>query len=74
MKLGVVVKLLTQQSAAASATAVEINENELVLAPGLGHGLLKSTFEPILGRSCENEDEEERKGDSFFHICFSILL
>jgi hypothetical protein len=74
MKLGVMVKLLTQQSAAASATAVEINEDELVFLLGLGQGLLKRAIEPVLGRSGGNEDEEERKGDGFFHICLFILL
>ena len=69
MKLGVMVKLLTQQSATASAAAVEINEDELVLAFGLGHGLVQRTVEPILGRSGGGENEQERKGKGFFHVC-----
>lgn len=59
MKLGVVVKLLTQQSAAASATAVEIDEDELVLAFGFGHGLVEGALEPVLGRSRGGENEKE---------------
>jgi hypothetical protein len=69
MEPGVVVKLLTQQSTVPSATAVEIDEDELILALGLGHGLLESTVEPVLGRGGGSENEEDRKGEGFFHFC-----
>jgi hypothetical protein len=59
MKLGVVVKLLTQQSAASSATAVKIDEDELVLALGFGHGLVHGPLEPVLGRSGGGENEDK---------------
>jgi CRISPR/Cas system CSM-associated protein Csm5 (group 7 of RAMP superfamily) len=74
MELGVMVKLLTQQSAVSSATAVEINEDELVLALGFGHGLLQRTVEPVLGRSARSKNEEGRKGKGFSHICLRISL
>jgi len=74
MELGVMVKLLTQQSAAASATAVEIHEDELVLALGLGRGLLQRTVEPVLGQSGGSENEEDRKGKGFSHVCLRISL
>ena len=74
MELGVMEKLLTQQSARASATAVEIQEDELVLAPGLGHGLFQRTVEPILSQSGGSKNEEDRKGKGFFHVCLRISL
>jgi hypothetical protein len=67
MELGVLVKLLTQQSAAPSATAEEIDEDELVLAPGLGHGLVQRTLEPVLGKCGGCEDENGEKKDGFLH-------
>jgi hypothetical protein len=69
MELGVAVKLLTQQSAASSATAVEIDQDELILALGLGHGLIDRPVEPALGRGGGSENQEDRKGEGFFHIC-----
>jgi hypothetical protein len=74
MELGVMVELLTQQSAGASATAIEIHEDELVLLLGLGRGLLQYPVEPVLGRSGGSENEEDRKGEGFSHICLRISL
>jgi hypothetical protein len=68
MELGVAVKLLDQQSAVSSATAVEVDEDELVLAFGLGHGLLQRAVEPVLGRSGGRENEKERQDEGFFHF------
>jgi hypothetical protein len=67
MKLGVLVKLLTQQSAASSATAVKIDDDELVLALGFGHGLFQRSLEPVLGRSGGGENEDTRKEEGFLH-------
>jgi hypothetical protein len=52
------VKLLTQQSAAPSAAGVEIDEDELVLGLGFGHGLVQRAVEPALGRSGGSEDKD----------------
>jgi hypothetical protein len=58
--LGIVVKLLNQQSAAPSATRVEIDEDELVLFLRLDQRLLERSFEDRrrLGGG-EGGDEEE---------------
>jgi hypothetical protein len=68
MEPGVGVKLLTQQFTAASATAVEIDEDEFVLALGLGHRLVKGSLEPILRRRGRGENEEEKDHGRFFHL------
>jgi hypothetical protein len=67
MELGVVVELLTQQSAACSAAAIKIDDNELVFALGLGDRLLQGPLEPILGRCGGGENEDTRKNERFFH-------
>jgi hypothetical protein len=68
---GMAVILLTQQYAAPSATAVEIDQDQLVLALGLGHGLVQGALEPILGRGERGEDEHHEQGKEFFHVCTS---
>jgi hypothetical protein len=60
LEFRILVKLLTQQSAAPSTTPEEIEEDQLVLALGLGHGLVKRALEPILGRA-EGGDEENQR-------------
>jgi hypothetical protein len=65
MKLGVLVKLLTQQSAASSATAVKIDDDQLVLGPGFGHGLVQRSLEPVLGRSGGGEDKQRANSQCF---------
>jgi hypothetical protein len=67
MKPGVLVKLLTQQSATPSATAEEIDEYELILALCLGHGLIQRSLEPGLSRSARGEDKSEDQSEPFFH-------
>jgi hypothetical protein len=60
LELGILVKLLTQQSAAPSTTRVEVEEDEFVFGLGLGHGLVERAFEPVLGRSARDDEENER--------------
>jgi hypothetical protein len=49
LKLGIGVKLLTQQDAGPSASGVEIDDDELVFGFGFGDGLIHRAREPILG-------------------------
>jgi hypothetical protein len=57
LEFRILVKLLTQQSAAPSTPRVEIKQDQLVLGLGLGDGLVEWALEPILGRG-ERADEE----------------
>jgi hypothetical protein len=61
LEFRILVKLLTQQSAAPSATREEIKEDPFVLALGLSHSLVESAFEPVLGAGQGSEQENERK-------------
>jgi hypothetical protein len=68
LELGILVKLLTQQSAAPSTTREEIKEDPFVLALGLGHGLIERSLEPILGRGEGGDEKYEREeGECFLH-------
>jgi hypothetical protein len=60
LEFRILIKLLTQQSAAPSTTRVEIEEDPFVLALGLGHGLIERAFVPILGRGERGDEENER--------------
>jgi len=66
---GVIVKLLTEQSAAPSGIGAEIEENQLVLRFGLGERLVQGAFEPIraLGGCGHGQQEKKREGQRFFH-------
>jgi len=68
MKFRILVKLLTQQSAARSTTREEIEEDPFVLAFGLGHGLVERALEPVLSRGKRGDKENDRKeGERFLH-------
>jgi hypothetical protein len=73
LELGVVVKLLTQQSAVPSATAEEVDEDELSLALGLGRGLVQRPLEPVLGRGGRGERQDGQNRERFFHFFPSIF-
>jgi len=49
-ELGVGVKLLTQQYAAPSASAEEVEQDQLVFGLGFGDRVVQGPFEPGLGR------------------------
>jgi hypothetical protein len=68
VELGILEKLLTQQSTARSATRVKIEEDLLVLRPGLGHGFVQGAFVPVLGgRGRRHEQNERRQQCDLFH-------
>jgi hypothetical protein len=68
LELGILEKLLTQQSTARSATRVEIEEDLLVFRPGLGHGFVEGALVPILGgRGRRHEQNQRRYGSDFLH-------
>jgi len=67
LELGIFIELLTQQFAAPSGVGVKIDENQLVIALGLGHGFIQGSLEPALGRGQGGEDKHERQGKEFFH-------
>jgi len=72
MKLGIVVELLTQQYAASSATRVEIDQDQLFFALGLGNGLVHGPLEPDLAGGRGNENNNRHKSQAcFFH--FNLL-
>jgi hypothetical protein len=52
LEFGIAVELLTQQFTGPSARGVKIEKDELVFGFGLGHRLVKRSFEPGLGRGC----------------------
>jgi hypothetical protein len=56
MKLGIVVKLLTQQYAAPSATRIKIDQDQLAFAFGLGHSLFHCSFKPNLAGGQGNKN------------------
>jgi hypothetical protein len=67
--------LLAEQLACPSASAVEVEENQLVLGFSLGHGLVQGSFEPVLGQSERGQDEDKRKDEKFFHwISSSVMI
>jgi hypothetical protein len=75
LELGVAVVLLTQQYAAPSATAVEVDQDQLVLALGLGHGLVQGALEPGLGGRQRSEDKHhDKEGEMFFHGCLAGII
>ena len=67
MEFRVVVKLLTQQFTATSGVGVKIDEDQLVIAFGLGYRLVQGALEPILGRSHRGERKHQERGKEFFH-------
>jgi hypothetical protein len=70
---GIVVELLNQQSAAPSATRVEVDENELVLFLGFGQRLVERSGEDRgrLGGGEGGDEEETGEGGELFH---AVLL
>jgi hypothetical protein len=70
VELGVFVELLAEQLAAPSATAVEVDNHQLVLELGLGYGLVQAALEPALsgGEGGENEHESRRQRFSHVHL------
>jgi hypothetical protein len=74
LELRVGVVLLTEQLAGPSASAVEIDENQLVLGFGFGHGLVQGSLEPVLGRSERGQDEDKRKDEESFHFILSSAM
>lgn len=73
-ELGVCVVLLTEQLARPSASAVEVEENQLVLGFGFGHGLVQGPFEPVLGRSERGQDEDKSNDEESLHLIFSSVM
>jgi hypothetical protein len=61
LKLGILVKLLTQQSTARSATRVKIEEDLLVFRPGLGHGFVQGALVPVLGGRGRRHEQNHRR-------------
>jgi hypothetical protein len=62
LELGIFIELLTQQFATPSGVRIKINEDQLVIALGLGHGFVQGSLEPALGRGQGGEDKHERQG------------
>jgi hypothetical protein len=62
LELGIFVELLTQQFAGPSGVRIKVNEDQLVIALGLGHGFVQGSLEPALGRGQGGEDKHERQG------------
>jgi len=60
-------ELLTQQSAAPSASRMKIDEDEFVLGLGLGHGLIKSALEPVLSPGGGGKEKPDGQSERFFH-------
>jgi hypothetical protein len=69
-RVGVI--LLTEQFAGSSATAVEIDEDQLVLGFGLGHRLLQGPLEPVLSGGGGGQDENRSEDERFFHPFLSL--
>jgi hypothetical protein len=74
LELGVGVVLLTEQLAGPSASAVEIDENQLVLGFGFGHGLVQGSLKPVLGRSERGQDKDKRSDLESLHWILSSDL
>ena len=74
LEFWILVKLLTQQSAAPSTTREEIEEDPFVLALGLGHGLVDRALEPVLGRGERGDKENDRKkSERFLHGVLTVI-
>jgi hypothetical protein len=70
---GIVVELLNQQSAAPSATRVEVDKDELVGFLGLGQGLFERTAQDPRGLGGGERGEEEQAGHGCRFLHRSLL-